>query len=417
MSTPDPRRDLDTLLRQCVQCGLCLPHCATWLATGSEVHSPRGRLVLLGEVLDGGGDDSFLTAFDSCIGCMACATACPSGVSFDLLERGRTMAAGRLPVAAAVPAPLLRRLDRPWWLALLRRAAAAGRGVLRLLGGRQWRRRLDGWSPARLVGSTPRSPERDEDLVALLDSLTGRHGSWQPPVVRDAAGPVVFFGGCANEGLLPGTSRRARQLLAWSGRTVREVPGQECCGALAAHGGRPGRAAELRRRNQEILKKIEPTAPLVVEAAGCGLELGTYDPEVSSRVQDLSVVLAAVPPPVEGPVPLRVAVHDPCHLRHGQGVVAEPRRLLASLPGLTLLEAEEPDVCCGSGGVWSLHHPEMSADLGRRKARLLAATGADLVVTSNPGCLGQIADGLALEAFGLPILPLSDLLWYAALRR
>ena len=127
-------------------------------------------------------------------------------------------------------------------------------------------------------------------------------------------------------------------------------------------------------------------------------------------------MLAAADLPSPGRVALKVAIHDPCHLRHGQGIVDEPRILLRRIPGIEVLEPEEPEICCGSGGAWGLRYPEMSAELGRRKAQLLAATGAGLVVTTNPGCLGQIADGLALEAPGLPILPLTDLVWYALVR-
>jgi glycolate oxidase iron-sulfur subunit len=131
-------------------------------------------------------------------------------------------------------------------------------------------------------------------------------------------------------------------------------------------------------------------------------------------IRDAVDFLAEAELPPLGAVPLRVALHDPCHARHGQGLVEAPRRLLARIPGLTILEPAEPEVCCGSGGAWGLRYPELSADLGRRKARFLAETGADLVVTSNPGCLGQIADGLAFVDDAPPILPLTDLVWYAA---
>ena len=132
---------------------------------------------------------------------------------------------------------------------------------------------------------------------------------------------------------------------------------------------------------------------------------------------DASSLLAEVGLPPLGPVPLRVAFHDPCHARHGLHATAAPRRLLATIPQLTWCEAAQVEVCCGSGGAWGLRHPEMSAELARLKAADLAATGADLVVTTNAGCLGQIADGLALVAPTVPILPLSDLLWYAARQR
>ena len=429
--------ELAGLLRQCVQCGLCLPHCATWLATGDEVHSPRGRLVLLEELLNGGGaassvcHDSFLQAFDQCIGCRACETACPSGVPFSLLEFGQEQAANRLPAASpvrpdpALPGMVLRRLDQPGFLAALGKAAGLARAVLARVAGRNWRRRLEGRSAglgrlARLVGSVPSSPASDAALLKMLDELCGVEAApaLEPLAVETPTGPIVaWFSGCANAGLLSATSRRARVLLKAAGCRLVDVPGQDCCGALAAHTGRPGRAADLRRRNEEAIGRAVPEdAVVAVEAAGCGHELKNQVGGLADRVKDVAVLLAGLPLPAMGDTPLKVVYHDPCHARHGQGIIAEPRRLLAGIPGLTILEPADKEVCCGSGGAWGLRYPEISAQLARRKAANLAATGADLVVTSNPGCLGQIADALLLVAPDLPILPLTDLLWYAARR-
>ncbi len=419
MSAPGLDRDVDQLLRRCVQCGLCLPHCATWLATGSEVQSPRGRLVLLGETLKGTEPDaSFLEAFELCIGCRACETACPSGVPYSLLEQGHALtdAAGP-PAVPAVPGSVLRRLDHPGFLAVLRRCGGLARGTLRLVLGRRWRRRLADVPVARLLGTVPRSPRRDADLVAQLDRLAGLGGPWRPPAAAaSTAGPVAFFAGCANRGLLPATSRRLRELCAAAGFAVTTPSGQDCCGALAAHGGRPGRASALRRRNRTAFADLPAGTPLLAEAAGCALELELAGSAGEARVVDAAQLLHAAALPPLARVPLKVAVHDPCHARHGRRVAAEPRALLRRIPGVMVLDPAEAEVCCGSGGAWGLRHPDLAADLGRRKARLLAATGADLVVTTNPGCLGQIADGLALEAPDLPILPLSDLVWYAAAR-
>ncbi|MFN2370901.1 MAG: (Fe-S)-binding protein [Candidatus Krumholzibacteriia bacterium] len=227
---------------------------------------------------------------------------------------------------------------------------------------------------------------------------------------------MAFFRGCANAGLLPDTSRRLRDLCAAAGFAVSIPVGQDCCGALAAHSGRPGRAATLGRRNRVAFAGVPADVPILVEAAGCSLELAHLDQAWSDRVVDPTQLLAEAPLPPLARLPLGVAVHDPCHARHGRGIVAEPRALLRRIPGLKVLEPAEPEVCCGSGGAWGLRHRDLAEDLGRRKARLLADTGADLVVTTNPGCLGQIADGLALEAPDLPILPLTDLVWYAAAR-
>ncbi|MBU8871086.1 MAG: (Fe-S)-binding protein [Gemmatimonadales bacterium] len=428
---------LAELLRSCVQCGLCLPTCATWLATGNEVHSPRGRLLLLEEVLNIEDPDTnipvaFLAAFDHCIGCRACETACPSGVPFSLLEYGQGLA-GDLVVNGspeipqpAVPGFVLRRLDSPSVLRFLGRVAGGTRSFFAGILGRRWRSRLDHLpvgmrSLVRLVGSMPTAPETDDQLRALLDDLVKSSSVVPPqtypedaPVSDDSPSDVAFFQGCANNGLLSGPSRRLCELLRSAGCRVEVPQGQDCCGALAAHTGRPTRAAAQHHRNREVFNKNTGTGSrIVVEAAGCGLELKEGLGDLGSQVIDAVHLLSGLNLPVLRAVPLKVAVHDPCHARHGQGISQQPRELLSRIPGLTLVEAAEVEVCCGSGGVWGLRYPEISEQLGRRKAENLATTGADLVVTSNPGCLGQIADGLALIAPDLPILPLTDLVWYA----
>lgn len=432
----EPRAELAELLRQCVQCGLCLPHCATYLASGNEVQSPRGRLLLLDDLLAPDHGDvpaSYRRAFDQCIGCRACATVCPSGVPYDLLEYGQHLSAGTggLPQSSspqpAVPGFVLRRLDSTGFLRLLARTGAAARRLGRRVGGPDWRRRAEaGPGPlarlARLLRSMPTSPTDDAALEQFLDDLVlrSRRAETAPALTPSEPGPrplrqrVHFFRGCANDAMLPATSRRVIVMLEQAGIEVVTPTGQECCGALASHTGRWGRAALLQGRNRTAFATPpdDPT-PIVVEAAGCGLELTGYAAEFADRVVPAVSMLAAVVSPPLRPVALRVALHDPCHARHGLGEIAAPRQLLSAIPGLDWCESAEQEVCCGSGGAWGLRYPQMSADLARRKAADLAATGADLVVTTNPGCLGQISDGLALEAPHLPILPLTDLWWYA----
>ncbi|MGD9547652.1 MAG: (Fe-S)-binding protein [Candidatus Krumholzibacteriia bacterium] len=437
--------ELRSLLRSCVQCGLCLPHCATWLATGDDVQSPRGRLILLDEILRGRADaaePSFLAAFDQCIGCRACESACPSGVPYSLLEYGQDLAFAAAGSPAgwssgpALPAPLIRRLSSVRFLRAAAAAATLASGVLRGLLGPGWRTRLArapgglGWL-SRLLGSLPRSPSADESVVRLLSGLiaaaagaaAGRVEDPSPsatvgPESRVASPDILFFRGCANEGLMPGTSRRLLELLRRCGCRVEVPRGQVCCGALAAHtGDGPGRE-DRHRRNREAFGAGPVPADggpwILVEAAGCGHELKSVPGELAGEVLDATEVLTRLSLPPLRTVPLKVAFHDPCHLRHGQGIVAEPRRLLRGIPGLELVEPAEPEVCCGSGGAWGMRYPDLSGILARRKAENLAATGADLVVTTNPGCLGQIAGALADVAPDLPILPLTDLLWFAA---
>lgn len=423
------------LLRQCVQCGLCLPHCATYLATGNEVQSPRGRLVLLGTILENPSDipfedcRSFYQAFDQCIGCRACETACPSGVPFALLESGQKTAASWFDqygpsVEPTVPPWVLARLDRPGFLAKLASFSRVGKRVVRVLAGKNWRIRLAKGPVVRLVrlmGSMPQSPGSNKKLIHLLDGLCQAEKT-RDSLLRPAKviGPsVAFFRGCANAGLLDGSARRLREFLVATGCRLEEPVSQTCCGALAAHAGHgQGHRARFQESfNRECFADaLGQGTTILAEAAGCGLHLKNYGEDFRSLVQDAAVFLAGLDLPPLGLVPLRVAYHDPCHARHGQGIVDEPRALLAAIPGVVIVEPAEPEVCCGSGGVWGLKYPDISQELGLRKAGNLAATGADLVVTSNPGCMGQIADALQLTRPDLPILPLTDLLWYAAVR-
>lgn len=419
MTPPLDARRLDTLLRSCVSCGLCLPTCATYLATGDETCSPRGRLLLLGEVMadrlapDAPGVEQ---AFETCLGCMACSATCPSGVSFDLLETLNSM--GRRPTVGT------QLLDRPGVLRALHQSGGAARSVLRRTLGDGWRQRLAS-APrplarlSRLLGIMPDSPEADHALLDLLDRLTGlRTVDVTLPSPPAATGPrVAWFTGCADAALLPGTQRRLGEFLVGQGCTLQTVPDEACCGALAAHTGRPDRAADLRRKNLEAFGPLlQQTDHLVVAASGCGHELSRHDDDLARRTLDAVVLMDRLAPSDLGAVPLRVAVHDPCHARHGQGIVDEPRRLLRRIPSLRILEPAEPHVCCGGAGVYGVDHPDLAAAMGRRKAQHLIDTGCRLVVTTNPGCLGHLADALAMLGADIPILPLSDVVWYAWLR-
>jgi len=413
----DLRRRLDELLDSCVQCGLCLPHCATYLATGSETQSPRGRLVLLDGLVRGDAepDASTLEAFDLCLGCRACETACPSGIDPGLLQAARDAAR-----RDQQPLTVLGVRLRPELMPLLRRAGNAGEAVVSTLAGSGWRRRLDGTAAAplaRMLGSRPVAPSRNEALIRRLDALTGLRTTVASQAPAPASTPTVtLFRGCANDGLLPAVQARLLGLLAAAGVGVEVPDAQTCCGALETHTGDSVAAADRRRRNADALAdSVARTGVLLVEAAGCGLELKDAGTVAPDRVVDAVVLLDGLSLPPRRRLDLKVAYHDPCHARHGQGIVDQPRRLLCSIPGVQVLEPDEADVCCGSGGGYALAHSTLSEVMGRRKARHLSATGADLVVTANPGCLGQIHDALAVEGSDVGILPLTDLLWYACL--
>ncbi len=443
---------IDAMLRSCVSCGLCLPHCATYLASGNEALSPRGRLQLLAGVCNGeisAGEPSVVRSFGLCLGCMACTAVCPSGVSFELLDYLRRMGVRGDRRRLLDPAALL---DRRPVLELLRRCGGGVRRALANLCGPHWRQRL-AQTPrpvsalARLIGVLPAAPGTDRELAILIGSLIGAGSPYAADTAsaaatalaagdagdgaayarargwagsgsgagRPGAAPrVAWFAGCADSALLPATASRLRRLLDAHGCRVVDVEDQVCCGALASHAGRARRAKRLRRKNLTAFEgALACCDHVVVAAAGCGQQLRSYPATLADKLIDAVVLLDRILPAQLGSVPLRVAVHDPCHLRHGQGVVDAPRRLLRRIDGLRILEPAEADVCCGGAGAYQIRHPALARDMGRRKAEILAATGCDLIVTSDPGCLGQLADALAIVAPTIPIVPLSDLAWYA----
>ncbi len=412
----DPaRRRLENLLLSCIECGLCLPHCATYLATGNEVDSPRGRLLLLGELIRAKEttiEPTTAAALARCLGCRSCETACPSGVPSELLDKGRELGA----MSSGLNG-LLTPQSLPLWAAVGDLAENAAWS----LAGPSWRRRLGNGLPpvarlARMLGSRPSAAASDQELIGLLDPLTGKKTRARSHVAATPdRGSVTFFTGCANRAFMPGPQRRLLDLLSVAGWKVEVPEGQDCCGALESHTGHADQAKSRLAHSLSVLQNsLNHTGRIVVEAAGCGLALAEADLPGNSEVVDAVVMLAECNFPQLRPLPLRVVYHDPCHARHGQGIIDEPRDLLDRIPELIRLEPEEADVCCGSGGGYALEHPELSEAMGRRKAEMLASTDADMIVTSNPGCLGQIRDALMSADDHRLILPLSDLLWYAA---
>ncbi len=402
-----------SLLDDCVHCGFCLVACPTYQSWSEEADSPRGRLDLMRGLAAGALalDASVVKHFDRCLGCMACVTACPSGVRYDVLieetrarieevhDRGGLDALFRAFVFALFPYPARLRVALALGTAYRRsglQALVRGSGLLRLL------------------------PERFARLEALLpETRPGR-----PPVARPgvsaASGArrfrVGLVTGCVQRVFFPEVNEATRRVLAAEGCEV-VVPRQGCCGALSIHAGR---ADESRAMARALIEAFEGEAldAIVVNAAGCGSNLKDYgrifagDAEwaaraaaFSAKVRDVTEFLAAVPAvAVRHPVARRVAYHDACHLAHAQKVKDAPRRLLASIPGLALVEIADGEQCCGSAGIYNLVEPSSAAEIGRRKAANVAAAGADLLASANPGCSIQIAAFLKERGGGLPIL-------------
>jgi glycolate oxidase iron-sulfur subunit len=378
------------LVAECVHCGFCLPTCPTYTLWGQEMDSPRGRIYLMETGLHGEPlSDSMVTHFDRCLGCMACVTACPSGVQYDRLIE-------------ATRAQVERRHRRTWRERLLR-AGIFGlfpyRGRLRLVRGP-----LRAYQATGLQRLVRRSGLlRKAPTLATLEALAPRLR--QPerlPALMPAKGQrravVGMLTGCVQGAFFPDVNAATARVLAAEGCDVVIPRQQGCCGALSVHNGREAEAQRFARALIEVFREVDY---VVVNAAGCGSSMKEYaelfDGDLraagfAAKVRDLSEVLIELGPVApRGPVPATIAYHDACHLAHAQGIRAQPRALLGDIPELEVREIADPEICCGSAGVWNLFNPEPAAELGERKARNVLATGADLLVTANPGCLMQVA--------------------------
>jgi glycolate oxidase iron-sulfur subunit len=382
------------LIADCVHCGFCLPTCPTYVLWGAEADSPRGRIYLMGSGVAGEPlSDSMVEHFDNCLGCMSCVTACPSGVQYDrLIEDTRAQIERRHPRTAkdrALRSAIFAFFPYPRRLRLLRgplRAYQAS-GLQKLV------------ARSGLLGPT----------LATMQSLAPRLRSVPRPPRRVAArgqrrAVVGMLTGCVQSAFFPEVNSATVRVLAAEGCDVLIPPGQGCCGALSVHNGRK---AEAQRFARKLIDTFEQTGMdyFVVNAAGCGSSLKEYDtlladdPAYAARasaftakVRDLAELLAALGPVApRHPLPMTIAYHDACHLGHAQGIRDQPRSLLRGIPGLTLREIGDPEICCGSAGIWNVLNPVPAAELGDRKAANVLATGAQLLVTANPGCLMQVA--------------------------
>jgi glycolate oxidase iron-sulfur subunit len=387
------------LVADCVHCGFCLPTCPTYLLWGEEMDSPRGRIHLMKQVLEGEPlDDATIGHFDACLGCMSCVTACPSGVQYDALieaTRGQVERQARRPSRdRALRGLIFSLFPYPNRLRMLR-------GPLRAY----QRTGADGWMRRRgLLDWLPR-------LGAMADLLP-QLGPAEPvaaftPAVGERRARVGMLLGCVQREFFPGVNAATVRVLAAEGCDVVVPPGQACCGALSLHAGREDEAL-IRARRLIASFESQGVDAIVINAAGCGSAMKDYgrlladDPHWAERARrfaqkcvDVSELIERLGPvATRHPLPVVAAYHDACHLAHAQGIRAQPRTLLAGIPGLQVREIAEPDICCGSAGVYNLLNPEPARQLGDRKAANVVATGASLLVTANPGCLMQVDSAL-----------------------
>jgi glycolate oxidase iron-sulfur subunit len=381
-------------LDPCVHCGFCLPACPTYLATGDEADSPRGRIVLMRALERGeiGADDPALAQhIDACLGCRGCEPACPSGVGYGRgLEATREMLTAQRGLGLSTRAILGVFRFRPVWRPLLTLA--------------RWFRATG--LPARMA-----SGSRTGFAMGMLASTVRPRGARTlfPFFPSAPSTPTVaLFRGCVMDTVFRHVNDATRRVLEANGYRVVEIEGQGCCGALHEHAGDRAGAEALARKNVKAFA-IKANF-IVINSAGCGALLKDYGhllgtPEseaLATRVRDVSELLAAKGPRPGGRLPLEVAYDAPCHLQHAQKVQAEPLAVLRAIPGLRLRLLPGSDKCCGSAGIYSMQHPEMArAVLDAKIAEFAAASPAiEVVATGNPGCHMQI--GAGLRAAGIP---------------
>jgi glycolate oxidase iron-sulfur subunit len=424
---PEHFLDYDKSLA-CVHCGLCLASCPTYLETGNENDSPRGRIYLMRAVQDGRLPlgDTTVRHIDLCLGCRACEASCPSGVEYgELLEHTRDH--------------IENHYRRSAWQKFLRRAVIEkvfpfpARLKLALL-------------PAKVIRAVRAEkwlPKFAREALALVPD--GARSVRLPMVSPSATGPrkgrVGFISGCVMSVLFGETNAASVWLLNLAGYEVITPPLQGCCGALYAHGGSLERARACARHNIEVFERHN-LAAIVINAAGCGSTLKEYghllrgDPnwaeragKFSAKVKDLTEWLVEIRFQASDSTvqagrignttlraqhsSLKVTYHDACHLAHPQRITRQPRELIRSVAGASFVELPESDVCCGSAGSYNLTEPEMAARLQQRKVENILKTGAQMVVTSNPGCVLQLRAGLKHAGARVEVLHIADFLWRA----
>ncbi len=439
-------------LDACIRCGLCLPACPTYEVSRTEMEGPRGRIALMRAAADGrvGVGGAFREHLDSCLGCRSCETACPSGVGYgDLLEQARE--------ATLSERPRSRTEDFARWLGL--RQLLPHRRRLRLLATLARAARATGLIRLAEMDAAPDWLRRPVALLPAFDGERGEPSTDRPaPAIGEQRGTVALFRGCVQDAFLPAVNAATVRVLQRNGYEVHFPAGETCCGAAALHMGEKELARELARHNLEAFESSGERPPgggrtqrppgggrtqrppgggqairppgggqaihydaIVSNAGGCGAmlkeyprllaEVGRRTRAFAGKVYDVSEFLADrlhVPP--DTAIAGRATYADSCHLRHAQKVASAPRELLRRIPGLEVVELARPDFCCGSAGVYNLLRPDDADRVLEVKMEDVRATGADLIVTTNPGCQLQLAAGVRRAGLNARVVHLVELL-------
>jgi glycolate oxidase iron-sulfur subunit len=399
------------LINQCVHCGFCLPACPTYVLWGNEMDSPRGRIYLMKMGSDGTAPmtDPWVKHIDTCLGCMSCMTACPSGVDYaKLIEATRAQIERRHPRSKA------ERLHRWMIFSTFPRVDR-----LRLLRGFLRAYQKSGLQAlVRGSGLLKLFPRQLRAMEALMPKLGARDSI---PAVTPARGEqrkrVGLLLGCVQREFMPEINAATLRVLAAEGCEVIAPPDQPCCGALMVHAGEETPALDLARRVIDVFAR-SPVDVIITNAGGCGSNVRDYgyqlrdDPgyaeraaRFSAKCKDIAEFLEELgPQAARKPVSIRVAYHDSCHLQHAQRVRTQPRAQLSAIPGIELLDLPEAALCCGSAGIYNLVQPDTADTLADRKAQHIATAKPDVVATGNVGCMLQIAAALARQGQRTPVL-------------
>jgi glycolate oxidase iron-sulfur subunit len=376
---------------ECVHCGFCLPTCPTYVLWREEMDSPRGRIHLMDAALDGTVtlNPTVTQHFDRCLGCMACVSACPSGVRYDrLIESTR----------AAVEAAVTRS-----------RGDLLVRGLLFRLLPYPGRMRM----ALRLAPLGRRAP-MPATFRPLIEIAPRWRGRGDVPAVTHAAGirrgRIGLLTGCVQSAVFPDVNAATARVLAADGFEV-VAPPQGCCGALSVHAGR---LEEGKAFAWALIDSFDDDLDfVVVNSSGCGShlkELGWLLEDdradaFAAKVRDVGELLAETPARApRHPLPLNVALQDSCHLRHAQALPLSSLTSLTRIPGLDVVEPAEQDICCGSAGIYNVVQADAARELGDRKAEHVVATGAQVYASANPGCLVQVSQALQRQKQPLPAL-------------
>lgn len=399
------------IIENCVHCGFCLPVCPTYVLWGQEMDSPRGRIYLMKMATEGTAklSEQWISHMDSCLGCMACMTACPSGVDY-----GKLIEATR--------AQIERKDTRSWGEKLHRRllfATFTQPKRLRLMRGPLSFYQKSGLQAlVRGSGILKLLPKKMRAMETLLPKIGATENVAEVTPAQGAQRRRVgLLLGCVQREFFSQVNSATARVLAAEGCEVVAPAEQSCCGALFVHAGEESPAMELARKTIDAFERASVDT-IVTNAAGCGSSVKEYghllrdDPEYAERAKkfsakckDVSEILATLEPrATRHPLSLRVAFHDSCHLQHAQGVRVQPRSLLGQIPGLELLEIAEPAVCCGSAGIYNLVQPDAATELGDRKAQLIQSLAPDIVATGNPGCLLQLQSALERGRCAAPVV-------------